>query len=174
MAAWLIPAFGWRAVFYFGGAIPLVIAALMFLWLPESLQFLVAAAKATDRACARWLKRIDPDGAGVTATTEFVVQEENRGGVPAMHLFREGRALGTVLLWVINFMNIFNLYVLSGWLPTVADAAGISDADRRARRHDAAGRRDARHVLADVVHQQVGIHPGADDLFHRGVGSASR
>ena len=82
-----------------------------------------------------WLKRIDRT-LPVRRRPEFVVQEENRGGVPAMHLFREGRALGTVLLWVINFMNIFNLYVLAGWLPTVATRIGIFDAHGGARRHD--------------------------------------
>ena len=59
VAAWLIPDFGWRSVFYFGGAIPLVIAVLMFAWLPESLQFMALQAKDPARL-ARWLKRIEP------------------------------------------------------------------------------------------------------------------
>jgi len=124
VAAWLIPDFGWRSVFYFGGAIPLVIAVLMYVWLPESLQFMALRAK-DPAGLAGWLRRIDPT-LSVTPATRFVLREENRGGVPAMHLFREGRALGTVLLWVINFMNIFNLYVLSGWMPTVASQLGYS------------------------------------------------
>ncbi len=32
--------------------------------------------------------------------------------------------MGTVLLWVINFMNLLNLYFLASWLPTVANQAG--------------------------------------------------
>jgi MFS transporter, AAHS family, 4-hydroxybenzoate transporter len=124
VAAWLIPAFGWRSVFYFGGAIPLVIAVCMSVWLPESLQFLVLRGKNLDKV-GKWLRRIDPT-TPVSINAHYVVHEENRGGVPAMHLFREGRALGTVLLWVINFMNIFNLYVLSGWMPTVATGMGYS------------------------------------------------
>jgi MFS transporter, AAHS family, 4-hydroxybenzoate transporter len=124
VAAWLIPDFGWRSVFFFGGAIPLVIAVLMYVWLPESLQFMALRAKDPIRL-AGWLKRIDPT-LSVTPTTQFVLREENRGGVPAVHLFREGRAIGTALLWVINFMNIFNLYVLSGWMPTVASQLGYS------------------------------------------------
>jgi AAHS family 4-hydroxybenzoate transporter-like MFS transporter len=58
--------------------------------------------------------------------TQFVVPEENRGGVPVIHLFREGRALGTVLLWVVCFMNLYNLYFLSNWLPTVVRGAGYA------------------------------------------------
>ncbi len=50
----LIDAFGWRAVFIFGGIVPFVIAILMFVWLPESLQFLAVRKKHLDRL-ARWL-----------------------------------------------------------------------------------------------------------------------
>jgi len=34
IATYLIPRFGWRSVFYFGGTVPLVIGLLMFLGLP--------------------------------------------------------------------------------------------------------------------------------------------
>lgn len=124
VAAWLIPAFGWRSVFYFGGAVPLVIALVMMLWLPESLQFMVLRSTNLDKV-RKWLKRIDPD-APVDGVTEYVVPEENRGGVPAVHLFREGRAMATILLWVVNFMNLLNLYSLASWLPTVVRDAGYS------------------------------------------------
>ena len=32
----------------------------------------------------------------------------------------------TILLWVVNFMNLINLYFLSNWLPTIARDAGLS------------------------------------------------
>ena len=60
IAAWLIPAFGWRAVFYFGGTIPLVIALLMYFLLPESLQFMVVRRKSQEQI-GKWLKRVDPN-----------------------------------------------------------------------------------------------------------------
>lgn len=128
VSAWLIPEFGWRSVFFFGGVTPLLIGALMVVWLPESLQFMALGQKnqrKNQQRLAGWIRRIDPT-VPATPATRYVVHEENRGGVPAVHLFREGRALGTVLLWVINFMNIFNLYVLSGWMPTVAAQLGYS------------------------------------------------
>ena len=124
IAAFLIPRFGWRAVLYFGGAVPLLIAPAMLVWLPESLQFL--AGRRTGRAnIARWLTRIDPtvpSGPDV----EFVLREEHREGVPLLHLFREGRGAVTILLWVVNFMNLLNLYFLASWLPTVVRDAGHS------------------------------------------------
>src|ERR1700733_3151738 len=121
IAAWLISPFWWRSVFYFGAAAPLVISVIMIFALPESLQFLVLHRKHLDRA-ARWLKRIDPTASG--DANQYFVEETKRKGVPWVHLFHEGRGLGTILLWIINFMNLLNLYFLASWLPTVANQAG--------------------------------------------------
>ena len=124
IAAELIPTYGWTSVFYFGGAVPILIAAIMSVALPESVQFL-AIRGTNPTSLARWLTQIDPT---VQATPEstFVVTEEHNPGVPIVHLFREGRALATVLFWVANFMNLVNLYSLASWLPTVVRDAGYS------------------------------------------------
>ncbi|MGD0135528.1 MAG: MFS transporter [Bryobacteraceae bacterium] len=121
IAAWLIPRFGWRSVFYAGSVAPLVIAVIMIFALPESLQFLVLHRKHLDKA-TRWLKRINPSVSG--DPDQYFVEETKRKGVPWIHLFHEGRGLGTILLWIINFMNLLNLYFLASWLPTVANQAG--------------------------------------------------
>jgi AAHS family 4-hydroxybenzoate transporter-like MFS transporter len=121
IAAWLIPRFGWRSVFYAGAAAPLVIAVIMIFALPESLQFLVLHRKHLDKA-AGWLKRINPSVSG--DADQYFVEETKRKGVPWIHLFHEGRGIGTILLWIINFMNLLNLYFLASWLPTVANQAG--------------------------------------------------
>jgi AAHS family 4-hydroxybenzoate transporter-like MFS transporter len=121
IAAWLIPRFGWRSVFYVGAAAPLVIALIMIFALPESLQFLVLHRKHLDKATG-WLRRIDPSTSG--DADQYFVEETKRKGVPWIHLFHEGRGMGTILLWIINFMNLLNLYFLASWLPTVANQAG--------------------------------------------------
>jgi AAHS family 4-hydroxybenzoate transporter-like MFS transporter len=41
IASGLIPRFGWRSVFVFGGIVPLIVCVLMIFLLPESLQFMV-------------------------------------------------------------------------------------------------------------------------------------
>src|ERR1700728_5246819 len=41
-SAWVIPAFGWRSVFYIGTVAPIVIAIILTIWLPESIRFLLA------------------------------------------------------------------------------------------------------------------------------------
>ncbi len=121
ISAWLIPGFGWRAVFYFGGAAPLMLSVAMFFLLPESLHFLVLRGRNPER----WLNRIDSSVAPGSGT-QYVVHEESKGGIPVVHLFREGRAAPTILLWVVNFLNLLNLYFLSNWLPTLIKDAGYS------------------------------------------------
>ena len=113
----LIDAFGWRAVFLFGGIVPLVIAILMFMWLPESLQFLAVRKRHFDRL-SHWLKQLDPT-LKITADTQFTASETSRKGVPIWHLLTEGRALVTLLLWIVNFTNILALYSIAGWLPLI-------------------------------------------------------
>jgi AAHS family 4-hydroxybenzoate transporter-like MFS transporter len=113
----LIGTFGWRSVFIFGGAVPTIIAILMLIWLPESLQFLAVRRRQLDRLGA-WLKQLDPS-LRIGAGTQFTANETSRRGVPLWHLLIEGRALVTILFWIVNFTNILVLYSLSGWLPLI-------------------------------------------------------
>ena len=124
VATALIPLYGWQAVYYFGGAIPLLIGVIMLLALPESLQFMALRGKSPAKL-AHWLNQVDPS-LKATPSDEFVAREENKAGVPISHLFSEGRALATLVFWVVNFMNLLNLYSLASWLPTVVRDAGYS------------------------------------------------
>lgn len=127
ITAALIPAFGWRAVFFVGGAIPLVLGVLMWLALPESIQFLLfrnVRGGANERV-RRHLSRIAPTLA-LPANAEFTTAETRSRGVPFVELFKEGRARVTLLLWVVNFANLLDMYFLSNWLPTVIREAGYS------------------------------------------------
>ncbi|PVX61086.1 MFS transporter [Paraburkholderia unamae] len=127
ITAALIPAFGWRAVFFVGGAIPLVLGVLMWLALPESIQFLLFRARGdhTQARVRRNLARVAPTLA-LPAGVEFTTTETRSRGVPFVELFKEGRARVTVLLWVVNFANLLAMYFLSNWLPTVIRDAGYS------------------------------------------------
>jgi AAHS family 4-hydroxybenzoate transporter-like MFS transporter len=126
IAAWMIPRFGWRSVFYFGGVLPLVLAVLMLVWLPESLRLLVLRGK-RPAYVARWLARVNP-AVAIARDPVFVVREHSKAGIPVVHLFRDGRAAATMLLWAVNFMNLLSLYSLANWLPTVVRGAGYSTA----------------------------------------------
>ncbi len=124
VSLWLIPAFGWRSMFFFGGGIPLVIGLLMAWGLPESLQFLAVQKKRVDQL-GRWLRQLDPRIA-IDSGTRFIANEESRRGVPIVHLFHEGRGPTTLLLWLVNFTNILILYSLSNWLPTIVTGMGYN------------------------------------------------
>jgi AAHS family 4-hydroxybenzoate transporter-like MFS transporter len=43
-----------------------------------------------------------------------------------MHVFSEGRGIATILFWVVNFMNLLNLYAVAVWAPLVLQSAGYS------------------------------------------------
>jgi AAHS family 4-hydroxybenzoate transporter-like MFS transporter len=125
ISAALIPSYGWRAVFWVGGTVPLLLAFAMLAALPESLQFLVL--KGRHERALRWLSRFDPS-LPIGADTRLVVREKATSGAPVAELFRAGRTPVTLILWAISFMNLIDLYFLSNWLPTVMHEAGYTPA----------------------------------------------
>jgi len=124
LAAALIPHFGWRSVFVVGGVAPLLLVPILVLRLPESVRFLVLTGRAPQRV-AELLGLIGPK-AGFSAATRFVVHEPVLAGIPVLHLFRSGRTLATLLLWVVFFMSLLDIYFLANWLPTVLNDLGAS------------------------------------------------
>jgi AAHS family 4-hydroxybenzoate transporter-like MFS transporter len=125
ITAALIPSFGWRSVFIVGGMIPLVLAIVMWRYLPESIQFLVIK-KGDQRQTRKNILRIAPE-LQLQTDTQFVLHETVKPqGVPFVSLFRDGRARVTMLLWLVNFTNLLDMYFLSNWLPTVMREAGYS------------------------------------------------
>ncbi|MDB5959958.1 MAG: 4-hydroxybenzoate transporter [Massilia sp.] len=125
ISAALIPGFGWRSVFIVGGAIPLAIAVVMWFRLPESIQFLVVK-KADPARIRKNLLRMAPQ-LNLPLDARFELHEVSKEqGVPFVSLFRDGRARVTLLLWLVNFTNLLDMYFLSNWLPTVMREAGFS------------------------------------------------
>jgi AAHS family 4-hydroxybenzoate transporter-like MFS transporter len=124
IAAALIPAFGWRSIFLIGGIAPLILAPFLAFRLPESVRFLALTGR-PDARVADLLTRIAPSAA-LPAGTRFGVHEAKLAGLPVAHLFTESRALATLVLWVVFFMSLLDLYLLSNWLPTVLNDLGAS------------------------------------------------
>lgn len=124
LAAALIPHFGWRSVFVAGGAAPLLLVPVLAQKLPESVRFLALTGRANERV-AELLARINPKAALAPAAL-FVVDEPALAGIPVKHLFEGGRALPTLLLWIVFFMSLLDLYLLSNWLPTVLNDLGAT------------------------------------------------
>jgi AAHS family 4-hydroxybenzoate transporter-like MFS transporter len=128
VATWLVPLFGWESVFYFGGIVPFVVGLLMLVWLPESLQFLVVRRKI--KQLSTWLKRAHA-GIVIGPDTEFVSAEHGRKGIPVLHLLMDGRAPVTVLYWLVNFLNLLNLYFIAGLLPSILTDNGLDASTSR-------------------------------------------
>ena len=124
LAAAIIPQFGWRSVFVVGGAAPLLLAPFLAWRLPESVRFLALTGSA-DAGVAQLLARVDAKAAFADGT-RFVVNEPALKGIPVQHLFSGGRASATLLLWVVFYMSLLDLYFLSNWLPTVLNDLGAS------------------------------------------------
>jgi AAHS family 4-hydroxybenzoate transporter-like MFS transporter len=120
----LLPAVGWQGIYYVGGAISLVAVLLVIAAVPESLIFLVTHDRAGGQI-ARIATRLGGE-AGALAAPRFIASEQARPGVPVRHLFTEGRAITTLLLWIAFFIDYFFLLGTLIWSPTLLKVTGMS------------------------------------------------
>ncbi len=100
VASGLISTFGWQSVFLIGGTAPCLAFVPLYFLLPESKGFLASRGKEQE-----------------------VSVERQR--MPVLQLFGAGRTATTLLLWVVFFMSLLDLYFVSNWLPTVINDAGV-------------------------------------------------
>jgi AAHS family 4-hydroxybenzoate transporter-like MFS transporter len=121
VATALIPLAGWRSVFIVGGGFPLVIVVVMLFGLPESVRFLNSRRR-YERA-RELLSRIDPSAA---ANDSPLSAESALVRSPVAALFSAGRAVSTIVLWVVFFANLLVAFSLLSWLPTLFTAAGLA------------------------------------------------
>jgi MFS transporter, AAHS family, 4-hydroxybenzoate transporter len=125
VAAGLIPRFGWQSVFVAGGVTPLVIGTVVAVLLPESIRFLLA--RDTEHArVRRYLAQIAPHARIPEALVAGGAPPAD--DLPVIGLFTEGRAVVTLLIWVVYFTNLLVLYFLNSWLPTIMSDSGIDSA----------------------------------------------
>lgn len=125
VSAKLIPAYGWHSLLLLGGVLPLVLAVVLLVWLPESARFLVVRNRGADKV-KRVLAPIAP--AEVVAARDFSVPEQKT--VQSRNVFKVIFAgtysAGTLLLWLTYFMGLVIVYLLTSWLPTLMRDAGAS------------------------------------------------
>lgn len=125
VSAKLIPAYGWHSLLLLGGVLPLLLAVVLLVWLPESARFLVVRNRGADKV-KRVLAPIAP--AEVVAARDFSVPEQKT--VQSRNVFKvifSGTySAGTLLLWLTYFMGLVIVYLLTSWLPTLMRDAGAS------------------------------------------------
>ncbi len=121
-AAYLIVRFGWQSVFIAGGVVPCV-TALLLPRLPESIRFLVLEG-GEEAQVLKYLRQVAPQ-ADLPDDAVFDVVEHKESAFVVGQLFAAGRAGMTLLLWVLFFMSLLDLYFLNSWLPTVLHDSGL-------------------------------------------------
>ena len=120
LASWLMPRFGWPAVYVVGGLAPLALLPILVRTLPESISFLVSRGD-TAQALAI-LRRIDPQ-ASASAMTVPVAGKPSE--FPVKALFEPGYAGDTLKLWAAFFTNLIAVYFLISWIPSLIVEAGF-------------------------------------------------
>ena len=122
LAALVIPTFGWRVLFASGGLISIAVAALLWLWLPESPSFL-------SRHPASWPQLVSVlrrAGHEIPDDAVFVAREQSRqtrGGFG--RLFAADLARDTFGIWVAFFFGLMTYYVVVLLLPALLTAPDV-------------------------------------------------
>lgn len=117
----MLPRWGWQSVFYAGGILPFTLALLLAAVLPESVRYLEVSG-ANPRRIAKILARISPALADAPFSRSSHLDQRKK--VPVLHLFTEGRAAPTFLLWTPYFMNLLIIYFVVSWLPALLRQSG--------------------------------------------------
>ena len=126
IAIWLIPKFGWRAVFIFGGVAAIASAAILFAILPESIRFLASKGQQPERIAAI-IRRIAP-GQVIPANPDFVVGDEAghaKNFKPSLLFLGELRWI-TPLIWVAYIFSSMAVFFIVNWTPLVFEALKFS------------------------------------------------
>lgn len=118
VAVWLVPRFGWPALFYVGGIFPFVMAVSAALWMPESVKYLAIREQTRPKA-VKILSRLMPDLAIGTDTKLSIGGEARYKGLSPKLLFSDGLGLITLLLWLCFAINLMGYYFLVSWMPTL-------------------------------------------------------
>jgi AAHS family 4-hydroxybenzoate transporter-like MFS transporter len=117
LAAWLLPIFGWRSLFWVGAGAPIMLAFLLWYDLPESAEFLLRQGSNSD-STHRLMSSMSPAYETAAKSGQIGATPVN-DKVAITNLFRDGRAIGTILLWIIFSLNLAIFYALQSWLPSI-------------------------------------------------------
>jgi AAHS family 4-hydroxybenzoate transporter-like MFS transporter len=110
-------------VLYWIGALSLVLAVVLVPVLPESVQFL--GLRGQDGRIARVLSSARPEQRDAYAGASFVrVRDRAPVGEMLATVASPRYRRTTAALWICAFFVLFDIYGLSGWLPTVMEQRG--------------------------------------------------
>lgn len=128
-AGMIMPEYGWRGMFWFGGALTLLMAGVAWLLIPESLKYLFEKRPANSlERVNKILRKLDKP----TLETLPEVAEQNapRAGLVQnmMTLLAPAHRSNTLTLWIAFFLCVSALYFLMSWIPKLMEDSGYSAA----------------------------------------------
>jgi AAHS family benzoate transporter-like MFS transporter len=111
----LLPTYTWRILFWLSFVMMFVVI-IVVLFVPESMHYLVKHGK--KQKISKALRRLDPNVA-LDEDDEYVVDKKEGERSPVTALFTKGFAKNTLLFWFTIFMNLFTMFGLSTWIPSL-------------------------------------------------------
>jgi MFS transporter, AAHS family, benzoate transport protein len=118
---YFIPLMGWSSV-YWVAAIPLLLIPFMVRYFHDSPAMLLVKGRTKELHIV--LSKVN-DKVSLTTDTEFVTTTGKEDpGSPVLALFRNNRALGTLMIWIAFFMCLLMINGVSTWLPNLMFSAG--------------------------------------------------
>jgi AAHS family 4-hydroxybenzoate transporter-like MFS transporter len=118
----LIEAYDWKAVFWVGGAMPLVLVPLTLLFLPESISYLVSRNRVEQ--VRRLIAQIDPTHVHAENVT-YSMSTVHELRAPLRSVLFGTFASSTYLLGGSLFLSLLLAYFLVNWVPTLLHDIGL-------------------------------------------------
>jgi len=136
LISWLTPTQNWRVLFLIGGLAPLLIAPALGLFLKETRDLSKAGDSKATTPLRIWLMTI-PVYAMLSIAATLAVPATfapwlaiaptvvlTYAFIHRQALFSHGRALTSVLIWLIFLPTLLILYLVLNWLPSLVSAKG--------------------------------------------------
>lgn len=126
VAGFIMPEYGWRGMFWFGGGLTLLMGAVAWLFIPESLKYLFERhpANALERV-NKILSKLKKDTLAALPKIAAAQKSQKAGVASTMLklLSKEYRVI-TLTLWTTFFLCFATLYFLMSWIPKLMEDAG--------------------------------------------------
>jgi len=122
LAARLLPEYGWRSIFVVGGLMPLVLVAVLALWLPESARFLLRKGRAAE--ALEPVNRLQRARRFGTQDPIWLREADAPGSVSLARLFEPALRRDTIGLWTLFLASMFGVFSFMNWMPTVMVGLG--------------------------------------------------
>jgi len=122
VAGRVLPLLGWRMVFAIGGVLPLVVAAVLMRFLPESPRYLVRRPERWTEL-SRILRRIGYDTPLNSTFVDLGEKADSRTSVTT--LFSRDFRRDTLALCGAFFSCLLAVYIAFNWLPSMLTGAGL-------------------------------------------------